>query len=120
MKIIPGATELRATERPREVAAAPERVASSRLRTQGAASVGALPPQSELHTALERIAGAQGLDAALFTGSRPTDILEDVLVRLLPGLDLDQETRVLAVELLREEIATRQALDVQRSEAYVP
>lgn len=117
MRITPRAAELRATQSTREVAAAPERVAATRPRPQDAVASAGLSPQSDLDGALERIAGARGLDAALFRGSRPIDILEDVLVRLLPGLDLDQETRRLAVALLREEIDTRQALEVQRTEA---
>jgi len=120
MKIAPRATDLRATEPTREVAAAPDRVAATLRPVRGFVPPGTLPQRTELQAELELIAGAQGLDAALFSGSRPTDVLEDILLRLLPTLELDPDARLVAVELLREELATRQALELQRAEAGTP
>jgi hypothetical protein len=55
----------------------------------------------------------------LFAGSRPAEILEDILERILPTLPLDGETRALAMSLVREELDTRQALDRRRVETEV-
>ena len=55
----------------------------------------------------------------MFAGSRPAEILEDILERILPSLPLDGETRALAMSLVREELDTRQALDRQRVETEV-
>lgn len=65
---------------------------------------------------LEGLAHTGGVEPSLFCGSRPVQILEDILERILPSLDLEGETRTLAMALLREEIDTRQALDRQRVE----
>jgi len=71
--------------------------------------------QDDLH-ALEL---AAGVEPGLFAGSRPAEILEDILERILPSLPLDGETRALAMSLVREELDTRQALDRQRVETEV-
>lgn len=68
---------------------------------------------------LQALELAAGVEPGLFAGSRPAEILEDILERILPSLPLDGETRALAMNLVREELDTRQALDRQRVETEV-
>lgn len=119
MKIAPRPADLRPGDATRTVAPAADQATAVRP-ARSPLPPPTSPARPRLPDELEDIAGAQGLDAALFAGARPSDILEDVLVRLLPTLDLDPDTRLLAMELLREELDTRQALDLQRAEAGAP
>lgn len=120
MKVDPRFANVADASAARQGAPAPVAPRPALLPPRAAPLVRPLAPRPGLHAELEWIVGAQGLDASLFTGTRPDDILEDVLVRILPTLDLDGETRLLAVGLLREEIDTRQALELQRAQAQLP
>lgn len=80
------------------------------------ASLPRTPPQSSVQDDLQALELAAGVEPGLFAGSRPAEILEDILERILPTLPLDGETRTLAMALVREELDTRQALDRQRLE----
>ncbi|UCJ17185.1 hypothetical protein K5Q02_01970 [Pseudomonas sp. MM211] len=74
------------------------------------------PPLPSVQDDLQALELAAGVEPGLFAGSRPAEILEDILERILPTLPLDGETRTLAMALVREELDTRQALDRQRVE----
>ncbi|TBU78942.1 hypothetical protein [Phytopseudomonas daroniae] len=74
------------------------------------------PPLPSIQDDLQALELAAGVEPGLFAGSRPAEILEDILERILPTLLLDGETRTLAMALVREELDTRQALDRQRVE----
>lgn len=74
------------------------------------------PPLPSVQDDLQALELAAGVEPGLFAGSRPAQILEDILERILPTLPLDGETRTLAMALVREELDTRQALDRQRLE----
>ena len=69
---------------------------------------------TNLRQELRRLSEPEQAEPALFSGSRPTEILEDIVERILPSLALDAETETLAMALIREEIDTRQSLDRQR------
>lgn len=69
---------------------------------------------TSLRHELRRLSEPEQAEPALFSGSRPTEILEDIVERILPSLALDAETKTLAMALIREEIDTRQSLDRQR------
>lgn len=75
-----------------------------------------LPPAATraLQRDLQRLGEPEETAPALFSGSRPTEILEDILERILPSLALDTDTKGLAMTLIREEIDIRQSLDRQR------
>ncbi len=77
------------------------------------------PPLPTVQDDLHALELAAGVEPGLFAGSRPAEILEDILERILPSLPLDGETRALAMSLVREELDTRQALDRQRVETEV-
>ena len=76
-------------------------------------------PQPSLQDDLQALEHAAGVEPGLFAGSRPGEILEDILERILPTLPLDGDTRSLAMALVREELEIRQALDRQRLESEV-
>ena len=76
-------------------------------------------PQPSLQDDLQALEQAAGVEPGLFAGSRPAEILEDILERILPTLPLDGDTRSLAMALVREELEIRQALDRQRLESEV-
>lgn len=111
---------MRITERRIHDSDVPARVEQTRVASdsQVAAFEALLPlpgrrPTSLRHD-LRRLSEPEQAEAALFSGSRPTEILEDIVERILPALDLDAETKTLAMALIREEIDTRQSLDRQR------
>lgn len=66
---------------------------------------------------VERLGESGRVEPSLFAGSRPTEILEDILERIVPSLDLDADTRSLAMTLIHDEIETRRSLDQQRSDS---
>lgn len=75
------------------------------------------PSARSLRRNVERLGQSGTIDPSLFAGSRPGDILEDLLQRIVPSLALDEDTRSLALTLIRDELDTRRALDQQRAEA---
>ncbi len=66
---------------------------------------------------VERLGESGSIGPSLFAGSRPGEILEDILDRILPSLELDEDTKNLAMTLVRDELDTRRSLDQQRADS---
>lgn len=73
--------------------------------------------RKSLQAIAEQASGPQALDPALFSTPRALELLGHILEQLLPSLDLDPDIRVLAEDLIREEIHMRHWLEQQRGEA---
>ncbi|MGE7991675.1 hypothetical protein ACQKPE_11600 [Pseudomonas sp. NPDC089554] len=69
---------------------------------------------------LEQALGCEAINPELFAGSRAQELLHYLLDEVLPRLDAEPEVRVLAEDLLREELHLRQSLAQQRAEVQQP
>ena len=65
---------------------------------------------------VERSGSTQGISPELFSSTRSVKTLEYLLTEVLPGLDMEPEIKILAQDLIREEIYMRQSLEQQRAE----
>lgn len=118
MKVEPRPTPVETQVRPLD-GAGTQRVERSREALFDAllpASTGQ-PAVKSLRRNVERLGESGGIDPSLFAGSRPGDILEDILERIVPNLALDEDTRSLAMTLIRDELDTRRSLDQQRADS---
>ncbi|MDF0733058.1 hypothetical protein P0Y43_20405 [Pseudomonas entomophila] len=73
-----------------------------------------------LRSELEQACASEALNPELFSGTRALDILHYLLDEVLPMLDAEPEIRLLAEDLLREEVHLRQSLEQQRAEVHEP
>lgn len=83
---------------------------------QDAAGVGRAPSRRSLRQTIMDMAKPEGIDPALLQNSRSLDLLGHVVDALLPGLDMDPETRRIAELMIEEEIAARIDLDQRRQD----
>jgi len=65
---------------------------------------------------VERSSGTDGVNPELFSTTRSLEILEYVLEHVLPGLDAEPQIKLLASDLISEEIDLRRTLEQQRAE----
>ncbi len=65
---------------------------------------------------VERSSSTRGINPELFSTTRSLEILEYVLAHVLPGLDAESEIKMLAHDLISEEIDMRRNLEQQRAE----
>lgn len=65
---------------------------------------------------VEQSSSASGISPELFGSTRSLEILEYVLHNVLPALDAESEIKILAHDLISEEIDMRRSLEQQRVE----
>lgn len=69
-----------------------------------------------LRSDVEQPATATGINPELFGSTRSLEILEYLLQHVLPSLDAEPEIKMLAQDLIREEIHMRRTLEQQLAE----
>ncbi|MHC6226903.1 hypothetical protein ACYU03_19380 [Pseudomonas sp. X10] len=75
-----------------------------------------LAARRSLRGELEQACASEEINPELFSGTRALDLLQYLLDEALPLLDAEPEIRLLAEDLIREEIYLRQTLEQQRAE----